>query len=408
MPKYYFTAKSQKGESYSGSQQAQNEHELARALRKDGYLLISAIESEKGKSPLETKRYSLPFFGGRVPLKEKLFFVKNLQVMVSAGVSLPKSLKVLSEQSRNKKFKKVLSEVAEAIVKGEHFSEAIARYPEVFSNLFVNIVKVGEESGSLQENLSILARQMERENDLKNKIKGAMMYPAVIITAMVGIGILMLVVVVPQLGQVFEEFGASLPLSTRIIIGLGSFLTERWYIVIAIIVFLALSIKAVLRTESGKKVLSGILLRLPIISPLVKKINATHTVRTISSLIAAGTPLMRSLQIASETISNFYFKKALKESIEKVRKGDRLSDALRPYQNIYSLTVIQMLEVGEETGETSEILQKLADFYEEEVNDSTKNLSSIIEPIIMLFLGGAIGFFAISMVQPIYGMMSIL
>ena len=234
------------------------------------------------------------------------------------------------------------------------------------------------------------------------------MYPAVIITAMIGIGVLMLVMVVPQLAEVFEDVGASLPLSTRMVMGLGSFVTEKWYIVVAVILFSLILFRVSLRTAFGKKTLAGFLLKIPIISPLVKKINSAHTVRTLSSLIEAGTPLVRSLQITSDTLTNFYFKKAIGESIHRVRKGDKLSEALMSYQQLYPLTVIQMIEVGEETGATSDILQKLADFYEEEVGDATKNLSSIIEPVIMLLIGGVIGFFAVSMVQPIYGMMGVL
>jgi len=407
MPEYYFTAKSQKGESYSGTREAKNEHELARAIRKEGYLLISASETKDGKLAFKSKKPSFAFLG-RVSLKEKMFFVKNLQVMISAGVSLPKSLSILSEQSKNKKFKKVLLEVVDSIVKGESFSVAITKHPDVFSDFFINIAKVGEESGSLQENLGILARHMERENDLKNKIKGAMMYPSVIIGAMVGIGILMLVVVVPPLAEVFEEFEASLPLSTRMVMAFGTFFTERWYIIVGLVVFMVALFQFSLKTGPGKKTFAGFLLRAPILSPLVKKINATHTVRTLSSLIDAGTPLIRSLQITSDTLSNFYFKKAIKESISKVKRGDKLSHALKAYQDLYPLTVIQMIEVGEETGATSDILKKLADFYEEEVTNTTKNLSSIIEPIIMLLIGGVIGFFAVSMVQPIYGMINVL
>ena len=388
--------------------EAKDEYDLARNLRQEGYLLVSATGGEDAKNFLKTKTRSFAFWERGVPLKEKMFFVRNLRVMISAGVSLPKSLTVLSEQTKNRKFKRVLSKMAEAIIRGEHFSSVIAKHPDVFSNLFVSIVKVGEESGTLEENLGILARQLERENDLRTKIKGAMIYPVVILVAMVGIGILMLVMVVPQLAEVFEEFEASLPLSTRIIIALGDFLKERWYFFILIVIALAILAKLSLKTKPVKIALSGFLLKVPIISPLVKKINTTHTIRTLSSLIASGTPLIRALQITSETLSNFYFKKAIEQSIDKVKKGDKLSDTLRPYQNLYAPTVIQMIEVGEETGGTSEVLQKLADFYEEEVGDTTKNLSSVVEPILMLLIGGAVGFFAVSIIQPIYSMMGIL
>jgi len=408
MPEYHFTAQSQKGESHSGTREAKNEHDLARSLRQDGYLLISCAEAKKSKPLLKLRQGPLAFLLGGVSLKEKIFFVRNLQVMISAGVSLPKSLSILSQQTNNKKFKRVLLEVVEAIVKGEHFSEVIAKYPDVFSNLFVSVVRVGEESGTLEDNLGILARQMERENDLKTKIKGAMIYPVVVLIAMIGIGILMLIMVVPQLAEIFESVEATLPLSTRMIIGLGDFLATKWPLLLLALVILAVATRFGLKTKAARNAVAGFLLKVPIISPLVKKVNATHTIRTLSSLVAAGTPLIRSLQIVSETLSNFYFRKAISQSIDKVKRGEKLSSALRPYSNLYPLTVIQMLEVGEETGQTSEILQKLADFYEEEVSSATKNLSSVIEPIMILFVGGAVGFFAISMIQPIYSMTQVL
>jgi len=406
VPTYFYTAKSLKGESKSGTYEAKDEHQLARILRQEGYVLISALPEEKKerKTLFLFWQQLLPFWG-KVSLKEKMIFTRNLRVMISAGVPLPRALKTLSEQSSNGRFKKVLLKIAEEITKGRSFSRALAEHPDIFSNFFCSIVGVGEESGTLEENLGILVRQMERENDLKNKIKGAMMYPAVIILAMIGIGILMLVMVVPKLAETFQKLEIELPFTTRLVIALGNFLTEKWYLVILLIFVLTMVIRFVLKTKAGKKLWDGLNLRIPIISTLVKKTNAAYTVRTLSSLIAAGTPLVRALQIVSETLGNFYFQQALVGSIEKVKKGQKLSEALRPYRELYSPTVIQMVEVGEETGQTSEILQKLADFYEEEVTRATKNLASIIEPIIMLLIGGAVGFFAISMIQPMYSML---
>jgi len=267
------------------------------------------------------------------------------------------------------------------------------------------MVRVGEESGTLEENLGVLTRQMEREEALKSKIKEAMLYPAVIIIAMIGIGVMMLIVVVPKLAQAFAELELELPLTTKIVVGLGTFLAEKWYLAILLLIIFIFFSQAALKIKKGKKILDGLFLGMPIISPIVKKTNAAYTVRTLSSLITAGVPLVRSLEIVVETLGNFYFKEAISQSIDKVKKGEKLSQALRPYGNLYPLTVIQMLEVGEETGETSAILEKLGDFFEEEVTNTTKNLTAVIEPILMLIIGGVVGFFAVSMVQPMYSML---
>ena len=407
MPRYFYTAKSFQGESKSGTLEAKNESELARILRQEGFVLISAALEDVKKRKFGLSRVVggwRSFFAG-VGLKEKMFFTRNLQVMIASGLSLPRALKTLSEQTKNKKFKKVLKEIDEEVVRGKSFSEALFHHPDIFSELFQNMIKVGEESGTLDEVLKVLTLQMEREADLMSKIKGALIYPAVIVCAMVGIGILMLIMVVPKLAQTFKELNIELPFTTKLVISLGTFLAEKWFLAILIIFLLLISFRMILKTKGGKRMMDILLLKLPIISSLVKKTNAARTVRTLSSLISAGVPIVRSLDITSGALGNFYFKKAIAEAAEKVKKGEKLSESLRPYQDIYPLVVIQMIEVGEETGETADILAKLADFFEEEVGSATKNLASVIEPVLMLFVGGAVGFFAISMIQPMYSML---
>jgi len=401
MPRYFYTAKSLSGEEKSGVLEAKDIHQLAQKLKGEGFILIKAIlEEEKLKKKFEIK---LPSFG--VSLTEKMFFTRNLQVMISAGLPLPKALGILSLQSKSKKLKAALLKIREEIVKGESFSNALSNYPNIFSELFQNMTRVGEEAGNLEEVLKILAQHLEKENELRSKIKGAMIYPLVIICAMVGIGILMLVTVVPQLAQTFSEFEVELPLTTRIVIGLGNFLAQKWYVVFVFLIFLVFCFWQFLKTKAGKRMIDSFSLKLPVISPIIKNTNSAYTVRTLSSLIAAGVALPRALEITARTLGNNYYKNALGEAAEKVRKGEKLSDALRIYEDIYPLTVIQMVSVGEETGETSNVLTKLADFFEEEVSNSTKNLASVIEPVIMIIIGAAVGFFAISMIQPMYSIL---
>ena len=401
MARYFYTAKSLNGEEKSGVLEAKDIHQLAQKLKGEGFILIKAIlEEEKLKKKFEIK---LPSFG--VSLTEKMFFTRNLQVMISAGLPLPKALGILSLQSKSKKLKAALLKIREEIIKGESFSSALSNYPDIFSELFQNMTRVGEEAGNLEEVLKILAQHLEKENELRSKIKGAMIYPLVIICAMIGIGILMLVTVVPQLAQTFSEFEVELPLTTRIVIGLGNFLAQKWYVVFVFLIFLVFCFWQFLKTKAGKRMIDSFSLKLPVISPIIKNTNSAYTVRTLSSLIAAGVALPRALEITARTLGNNYYKNALGEAAEKVRKGEKLSDALRIYEDIYPLTVIQMVSVGEETGETSNVLTKLADFFEEEVSNSTKNLASVIEPVIMIIIGAAVGFFAISMIQPMYSIL---
>jgi len=399
VPKYFYSAVTSKGEPKTGILESKDEQELSKALHDQGYILVSAR--------LEEKQKGLKFFQKvlKIPIKEKLFFTRNLRLMIRSGVSLPRALKILASQSANQKFSDILFEIMREIEKGKKFSEALEARKETFSNIFCSMVKVGEETGKLEEVLKNLEKQMERTYELKSRVKGAMIYPAVIIVAMVGIGILMLVLVVPQLAQTFEDLGVELPLTTRMVIYAGTFATKFWYIFLAIFGVLVFLLKQGIKTDKGGKMLDKLLLKAPIISKIVKKTNTAYTARTLSSLIISGVPIVESLRIVSETLDNYFYREAITNAAKEVKKGNKLSDSLKPYSDIFSLTFSEMIAVGEETGQTSEILEKIADFSEAEVENLTRNLTSVIEPLIMIVVGIAVGFFAVSMIQPMYSML---
>lgn len=402
MPKYLYTAKSMSGEKKSGEIDADDEHQLAKILHQEGYILISAETEKKGNKKIFDIK---PSFFNKVSSKEKIFFTRNLMVMISAGISLPRSLRTLAEITKNKKFKQVLLEITEEVNKGKSFSSSLRKYPSVFSELFCSLIRAGEESGTMEDSLKNLTRQMEQQGELRSKIMGALMYPVVVISAMIGIGVLMLVMVIPKLAETFEDIGIELPLTTKIVISLGEFMSQKWYLLILIIVVLVVALRILLKTVKGKRAMDKISLRLPIFAPMVQKTNAAYTARTIGSLVNSGVAITNALEITSGVLGNIYFKEALMGAAEQVRKGKKLSESLKKYGDLYPLIVLQMIEVGEETGETADILQKLAEFFEEEVANTAKNMSSILEPVLMLIIGGAIGFFAISMMSPMYSIM---
>lgn len=402
MPRYFYIAKTLEGEPRSGTMEAKNEHELAKILREEGCLLI---RTESGETIVKKKFTILISIFGRVSLTEKIMFTRNLRVMIAAGVPLPRALEILANQSKSNKFRKAILGIQEKIIRGQAFSAALTKYPNIFSELFVNMVKVGEESGTLEDVLKVVTQQMEKEHEIKTKITGAMVYPAVIILAMIVIGTIMLIVVIPKLAQVFAEFGTDLPFTTRMVIAVGTFLGKFWYLLPFGILALVILLRIVLKTKPGRLTFDTIVLKIPIIAPIIKKTNSAQTVRTLSSLITAGVPIVRSLEIVSNTLNNIYYKKAIFETAERVRKGAKLAEVLKDYQKLYPNLVIQMIAVGEETGETSDILEKLAGFFEEEVANATKNLSAVIEPVLMLIIGAAVGFFAVSIIQPIYSML---
>ena len=403
MPFYFYKAQSFTGEEKTGSLEVKDKSELARVLHQQGLVLIS-VHTQEDQVQKKEFGVSLPFFRG-VSLTEKMMFTRNLRVMISAGVSLPRSLAILAAQTKNKNFKKALLKIGEEITKGKGFAETLAKYPAIFPELFSSMIKVGEESGTLEEVLKNLTYQLEREHDVKSKIKSAMMYPAVVIAAMIGIGTLMLIMVVPKLAETFVELGVPLPLTTQFVIKLANFLVAKWFFLPIFIFFLFFLSRVILKTKKGKKIFDGIALKIPIVSPIIKKQNSAQTVRTLSSLITSGIPIVQALKIVSGALGNIYFQEAIEKAMEEVRKGEKLSEALKPYHSLYPVIVLQMIEVGEETGQTSDILAKLADFFEEEVTLATKNLAALIEPLLMLLIGGAVGFFAISMIQPMYSML---
>lgn len=401
MPIYSYVAKNLRGTPKVGEMEAENEQQIARTLKESGYILVSAKAQGNKKRKFQL---SIPFLSG-VSLSEKMIFTRNLQVMISAGVSLPSALKILSKQSKSRKFQRIITEVSDGVIKGENFSDILKKYSNVFSDLYCNMVKVGEESGSMENVLSILTRQMEKEHELKSKILGAMVYPAVILVTMMGIGVLMLILVIPKLAETFKDLAIDLPPTTRFVIWLGNTCKEYWYMIPVLIFGIIFLFKLASKTKPGKFLIDTVVLKIPIVSGLVRMTNSAYTVRTLGSLIASGVPITRSLELVAGSLNNSYFRNAILDASEKIKKGAKLAEALKPYEDrLYSTLVIQMIEIGEETGKTAEILSKLAEFFEEEVSNATKNLSAVIEPVLMVVIGAVVGFFVVSMIQPMYGM----
>jgi len=400
MPLYIYKAKTSAGEDRSGEVAAENVSKVAHILRQEGLILISAQKKNERRKRLDL---AIPLFN-KVSLTEKLMFTRNLRVMISAGLPLLRSLEILAEQTKNKKFKEAINDVGERIKKGESLFESLSNHKNIFPDLFLSMVRVGEKGGTLENSLEVLSRQMERQYQLESEIKGALVYPAVIILAMIGIGVAMLVFVIPKISETFKELGTKLPATTRFVIGLGDAMRNYWYLILGGIVVFGVLFRYVLQTKKAKKIIGILTFKAPLISSFLKEINTAYTLRSFSSLISAGVSLSESLGIMAQTSSNVRYQQGLKSAIKEVEKGNKLS-AILAEKEIYPLLVTEMLAVGEETGQTAQILDKLADFFEARVTRKMKNMASVIEPVIMLLVGGAVGFFAISMIQPMYSML---
>lgn len=397
---FSYFAKKVSGQEIRGVMEAKDKFDLARILRKQGYMLISSKDEDAKKK----KTFRLPAILGRVSVSEKMFFSKNLSVMVSAGVSVARALEILSRQTKNKKFKTILNSIADSIKRGNSLSESMKDYPRVFSSLFVAMVRVGEETGKLSESLNLIGEQLERDHALRKRVRGAMMYPSIIIMAMIIIGILMLIYVVPTLVSTFEELGVELPISTKVVISISGFITSHPILFFAIIIAILSLIGWFFGSKKGKRIIANTLLRLPVFSGLVKKINSARTSRTLASLISSGVDVLQSLSITRDVLQNYKYKEILESAKKDIEKGEPISKSFKASGGLYPVLMGEMISVGEETGKISEMLLRLAVFYEEEVTETTKNLSTIIEPLLMIVIGVIVGFFAISMIKPMYSM----
>lgn len=403
MAKYIYTAKSGSGETFGGEMVAADERILAQQLRADGFFVTSIkLIEEENKSVISIKM--LDRLVG-ISLKEKMMFARNLGVMISSGLTIVKAISNLQVQTQNKRFQKVLQRIYDELQGGKTLSEGLALFPAIFDDLFVNMVRVGEAGGNLEEVLNIVAMQLEREHELKSRVRGAMIYPLVIMTAMVGVAFVMLTYILPKLMSVFEEMDVQLPASTQFVVGLSKFLRQNTILTLVSMAGLVFGIRLFLTTRQGKKFLSFISLHTPVLRNLIVKINCARFARIYSSLLRSGVSVIDALRIVSNTLTNTYYKSSIDIAIEGVQKGQELSSVIEGNSLIFPPLVSQMIEVGEQTGKTESIMEKLAEFYEEEIFQITKNMSSIIEPFLMIIIGLAVGFFAVSMLQPMYSLM---
>lgn len=337
-----------------------------------------------------------------VSLKEKLFFIQHLCVMLKAGISLSIALKTLAKQTESKFFAKVLNDISGNVEKGASFAESLKAYTKIFGELFINMIEAGEISGKLEDVLDQLYIQLKKQHELISKIKGALTYPIIIIFAMLGIGTFMIVFIVPKITSMFKELDAELPLPTKILIGVSDTLVNNSIIASLILIAFVIAFIKILRTYKGKYYFQAMVLKLPVFSPIIKKINLAKFARTVSGLLKTDIMIIKTFQITATILGNLHYRKALEEIGEKIKKGSQINTIIANYPKLFPPVVCQMIAVGEETGELDSILAELADFYENEIDQIMSNLPSIIEPILILILGCGVGAMAVAIVMPMY------
>ncbi len=400
--KFSFNAVNQKGERYKGVRDSTNKFTLYDELKSEGDNLISAVSID-AKQPWYLSAIS---FFSKVPEIQKIIFAKNLGAMIEAGLPISKSLDVINRQLKNKYFKGAVSSIEEEMRGGKTLSESLSMYGNIFSNLFTSMVKAGEESGKLSDSLKIIGTQMEQSYNLKRKIKGAMIYPAIILSLTVIIGVLMMIFVIPSITATFTDLNVELPLATKILIYTSNLFKNDIFIILLAAAVLFAASYFFAKSKIGKNFFDFLFLKTPIVGELIKETNAARLSRTLSSLLSSGVPYAESIKITENIIENHYFKNLLKESRAKVEKGETVSSVFLSNEKLTPPFIGEMIAVGEETGRLPSMLLEVAEYYELSVEQKTKDMSTIIEPFLMIIIGVAVGFFAFSIIKPIYSLTS--
>ncbi len=403
MPMYKFEAMDTTGTEVKDSVEAGNEEEASQKIKAMGYFVtkLTAIAGKgaKGKKKKVGKSRKTFVLGG-VSQKMLTIFTRQLSTLQDAGLPILRSLRILEKQMKPSALKNSLIDVVEDVESGMTLSESMARHPKCFDRLYVNMVRAGEAGGALEVILQRLAEFKEKSQSLKKKIIGAMIYPAVVIFVAVAILIFIMVMIIPKFKKIFEEFGLQLPWATKTLISISNWMANYWYWVPLFPLGIYILLKLIRLTKAGNYALDRMSLWIPVVGTLIEKTIVARTMRTLGTLVSSGVPILEALSIVRDTANNAVFEKMFQRVLESIREGDTIADPLRQSRLVDAM-VVNMIEVGEETGDLDTMLYKIADFYDEEVDNTVKALLSLLEPIMIVFLGGAIGGIVISLFLPL-------
>lgn len=394
MPKFSWEAKTKTGAPQKGVMEADNEAMVEAQLKKYGFVGIS-IKAEKKAISFGKKG------GGKVSTKDLVVFTRQFATMIDSGLPLVQCLDILSSQQENKTFKAALQNIKEAVESGSTFADALAKHPKIFDQLYVNLIAAGEVGGILDTILNRLAAYIEKAMKLAKQVKGAMVYPATIISiAVVVIGVI-LVFVIPTFAKMFADFGGTLPGPTLFVIGLSNFLKKYIVVIIGIIYGLKFAVGKYYNTPAGRRVMDRLFLKMPVVGVLIRKVAVAKFTRTLGTMISSGVPIMDGLEIVAKTAGNKIVEEAVFKVRQAISEGKTMAEPLSE-SGVFPPMVIQMIAVGEATGAMDTMLNKIADFYDDEVDDAVGNLTAMMEPMLMLFLGTTVGGLVVAMYLPIF------
>lgn len=381
MPQFAYKARTRDGKIITGELEADSKEAVASRLREKGYFVTQVKEKSK----------EIVLFKRKVTSSEVAVFARQFATMIASGVPLVRCLGIVAEQNENPRFREILGKIRQDVESGTTFSKALEKYPDVFSNLFVDLVRAGEAGGILDEILNRLANYLESSEQLKAKVKGALTYPVVVASIAVGVVFFLLTFVLPQFKNIFEGMGnANLPLPTQILMQTSDFLSTYFVFILLGIGAFIYGLKKFFSTKQGKRIWDSNILRVPVIGLLIKKVAIAKFTRTLGTLVSSGVPILQALEVTASTAGNVVISDAIQKTRVSIREGESIAEPLKA-SGIFPPMVVQMIAVGEETGELDTMLIKIADFYETEVDTAVKGLTSVIEPIIIVFMGIVVG-----------------
>ena len=393
---YKYTARdASTGQVVKSQVEAMSEQAAAKLIREQNYTPINIEPVSAGKSVLPKR--------GRVKAKDKVLFSRQLSTLINAGVPLVQSLQNVLGQTQNKYFRVIISKIISDVEGGSAFSAAVAKHPAVFNEIYRSLVEAGEASGTLDRSLDRLAFQQEKDADMMRKIRGAFTYPIIVLVVMIGVCVYMMMTLLPQVQILYDGTGQALPFTTAMLLGVTDFIKQFWYIVVVLIGLGAFFTSKWARSGPGKEVIDKVKMKAPAVGPLFMKMYMARFARTASTLVESGVPLLQVLKITESSVNNVHIARSIAAATEKVKAGKSLSESLRGDSNFLEL-VPGMLGIGEQSGATEQMMAKTADYYEKEVDDQIKTISTIIEPMMMILMGVVALIIVAAILLPVYTM----
>lgn len=394
--KLYYKAVTSKGKAIDGFLEARDRNEAAAYLRSKELYPIKIVKSEKSKFV-----NLIPFLAEKIKASDEVNFTRQLASMLISGITLLRSLEILKTQVANRALVDVINSIIRDVEEGSSFSRAIAKHPEAFSPIYMSFVEASEGSGLLDKALTRLADTLEKQEKLRNTVKAALTYPIIVVFMMIVVIFIMMIFVIPQISTIYESMSVSLPLPTLILVRVSNFFVSFWYILIGFMALIAFAYQRWYKTAEGRLVVDSILLKIPVFGVLIKKTILTEFSRTLGALLSSGTLVVDALKKVADISGNIHYKNAIIDVAKRVEKGASVGDAMRLYV-LFPPNLIELVNIGEQTGKLDETLIKASEYYEDEVDQSVKMLSTILEPVVLVVLGVGVTFLIISIIMPIY------